>query len=328
LFAANVVEHVATHLSLPSRWLNAPMERAVRRMWGPTADDPRIHCNDMVSPIPFKLVSTFGKDVALVTNPLHFVLFGAVFVGWVIGLPRRRMLLVRVGGVVTVGAMLYCMLFKWQLWTVRLTLPLYGWMAVGVGVWLEDRWVRWRRGMFGVVAICAVAQAVMRPVWFMPAFFFGEGPEGSGLSYDMSVADKMRRLAERRYRSTDMSAMRTSVPEVEKNGYSLFYTPRQRQYFGNETYRNASWRYAQLAETLRCVVRVRRESGVSKTVGLLISSDHSNLPPEVRREPFPCEYPMWTWGGCETDKTLGGWNISACRIPWRERGKFLARKAV
>ena len=307
LFAVNIVKHVATHLSMPVQFLNAPIERAVRKICGTAVDDPRIHYDGWMSPIPFKLVSTFGKEVLFVTNPLHFILFVAVFAGWVMGVSREKGLLSRVGVPVACGALLYCALFKWQLWAVRLTIPLYAWMAAGVGVWLAERESRFRCGVIDMLVVFAVMQAAVRPVWFMPAFLFGEGGAESGITREMTVSDKVRRLAERGFRRSDVESMRKTVPETERCGYSLFYTSRQRQYFGNETYRKGAWRHAQLENALRCVARVRGESGVSKTVGLLISSDNCNIPPEVHKEPFSCEYPMWTWGGGEDGR--GNWRL-------------------
>jgi hypothetical protein len=307
LFAVNVVKHAATHLSLPARALNAPVERMVRWLCGDMVDDPRIHYNGAVFLIPFKMVSTFGKDVGHVVNPLHAVLFGTVLAVWLRRWRRDEMLLLRVGIPVAGGALLYCALFKWQLWAVRLALPLYGWMAAGVGVWLGDRWCRRCRLGVNVLAVCAVAQAVVRPVWFMPAFLFGESEERSGITREMSVSDKMRRLAARGFPSSDIAAMRATAPEVERCGYSLFYTARQRQRLGNEMFWTASWRHGQLEDALRHVMRLREGAGVSKTVGLLMASDNSNLPPEVCREPFPREYPMWTWGGGEAGR--GDWRL-------------------
>jgi hypothetical protein len=158
------------------------------------------------------------------------------------------------------------------------------------------------------LAAFAVFQAAARPEWFMPAFLFGAGTEGSGITHDMTVADKMRRLSALGWPAQEVSAMRTTAPEVERSGYSLFYTPRQRQYLGNEMYWKISWSHGLLADALGCVERLRGEDGVSKTVGLLISSDHSNMPPEVQREAFPCEYPMWTWGGGEAGR--GDWRLA------------------
>jgi hypothetical protein len=163
------------------------------------------------------------------------------------------------------------------------------------------------RCVLAVLAVCAVAQAAARPVWYMPAFLFGEGTAGSGITREMPVADKVRRLAALGWPAKELASMRTTVPEVERSGYSLFFTSRQRQHLGNETYQKASWVHEQLVDALRCVSRLRGESGVSKTVGLLVASDHSNIPPEVHEGAYPCEYPMWTWGGGETGR--GDWRL-------------------
>ncbi len=308
LFAVNVAKHVATHLAWPVRVLNAPMERTVRQVSGAAVEDPRIHYTGWFFPCPFKVVSTLGKDVPFVSNPLHVLLFGIALVVWLVKWKKARALLLKVGVPVVCGAMLYCAVFKWQPWSVRLTLPLYGWMAVGVGVWAGEQEPRRGCGVFGLLGLCAVAQALIHPLWFMPSFLFGEGTATSGITYDMTVGDKVRRLGILGWPKKELASMRATAPKAEQQGYSLFFTARQRQYFGNETYQRASWRHQQLEDAMQYVAQLRAKSGLSKTIGLLIASDHSNLPPEGSLEPFPYEYPMWTWGGGEAGR--GDWRFA------------------
>ena len=159
-----------------------------------------------------------------------------------------------------------------------------------------------------VLAVCSVAQAAVRPMWFMPAFLFGEGTPESGITYGMTISDKVRRLAALGWPVREMASMRKTVPEVERHGYSLFYTARQRQrVFGNEIFRRGSWVYSQYEAALRMTSRLRDGDGVAKSVGLVISSDNGNLPPEFWREPLADEYPMWTWGGGEAGR--GDWRL-------------------
>ncbi|MDX9867302.1 MAG: hypothetical protein RBT78_05200 [Kiritimatiellia bacterium] len=293
--AVNVVRHVATHLTFPLRVLNRPLERAVAKWAGAELNDPDITYCGAVYDWPFALIPPLGKGTASAANPLHLLLFTVAGAVWLIRWKRNRDLVMAFGLPVWIGAGMYCLLFKWQLWSARLQIPLFLLMGTGVAVWLERcrPGARVRAGVLGVMMGYAAFHLFLRPTWYLPPFLYGRGTPGGGIPEHVSVAKKVRMLMAGNWPRAELRHMARTVPPEMAWGYSLFFTPRDRQYLGNETFLERNTEYAVLRECLAFLLEACGRQGFCPTIGLLISSENGRLAPEARLMPYSYEYLFW-----------------------------------
>lgn len=297
-FVVNVVRHAAQHTAAPLRIMNRPIEKAVARFAGSLLNDPDITYTGPRLDSRFRLVPPLGKASSAASNPLHFLLFTFVSVCWLLRPNRNNDLLFKFFIPSAAGIMLYCLLFKWQLWAARLQIPLFLLMAAGAAVWLErlgEERAKAVRCLSAVLAVYAVAHVLLRPTWYMPAFLFGHGGVGSGITEDMSVSAKIKVLNRCGWPKDELRAMAESAPPEVARGYSLFVTCRDRQYLGNETYFAMTVPYACLREVMGFLQSDEVRNLYHSTAGLLIASDHGNIAPEISIQPFPYEYVFWAW---------------------------------
>ncbi len=296
-FAVNVVKHASLHTAAPLRIMNRPVEKAVARFAGRLLNDPDITYTGPLLASGFRLVPPLGKASLAASNPLHFLLFTLAAVCWIFRPGRYGDLLLRACVPAAAGALLYCALFKWQLWAARLQIPLFLLMAAGAAVWMEGFGARAKaaRCVSAFLTAYAVAHVLLRPTWYMPAFLFGRGSGGSGITEGMTVSAKVRRLNSCGWPINELRAMSDSAPPEVARGYSLFFTARDRQYLGNETYFAMTVPYACLREVMGFLQSDATRGLYQSTIGLLSASDHGNIAPEINIMPFPYEYVFWAW---------------------------------
>ncbi|MDD4102118.1 MAG: hypothetical protein PHU80_05735, partial [Kiritimatiellae bacterium] len=298
-FAVNAVKHAAQHMAAPLRILNRPLEKVVTRFSGQLLNDSDITYVWTLLDSSFRLVPPLGKSCSSASNPLHFMLFTILGLCWLVRPVRYLRLLSAIFCPVAAGALLYCALFKWQLWAARLQIPLFLLMAAGSAVMLErlESNAKAARLISVLLTVYALTHILLRPTWYMPAFLFGRGSVGSGIVENMTVSDKVRALSRVGRPSSEVRLMAASAPPEVACGYSIFYTSRERQYFGNETYRAMSLPYACLQEVIGLIKSDNSRQLYHTTVGLLLGSDHGKIPPENGRLPFSYELIFWAWAG-------------------------------
>lgn len=119
----NIARNAGLHLQTPSAALNRATENLLRSgvaLAGANIDDPR-----SLWPGQQFHVRPPHFDPDLLGNPLHFLLALAagvvVLLDWRRLTPAHRLLLVAVAG----GALLFCLVLRWQQWHTRLHLPLF-----------------------------------------------------------------------------------------------------------------------------------------------------------------------------------------------------------
>jgi len=158
--AGNVVRNVAMHLGLPSEPANERLTQMVRSVLGQQAGNPGTTWNHAT----FSIESSWSEDIA--GNGLHMVLIlGALVVG-VVG--RRAGRIARVySAMLIVGALLYCVVLRWQPWASRLHTPLFL-MAlplvatiVADGAALARDW--WRVALVTVLFVCGLPYVLFNP---------------------------------------------------------------------------------------------------------------------------------------------------------------------
>jgi len=295
--AVNMVKHASVHLATPLRAMNLPIERGVARFAGDLLDHADIVYQDPLHDTRFRVIRPLGKATVAAANPVHFILFLMVGSVWLIHARRHFVLLTRCGLPVFAGAVLYCVIFKWQPWSARLQIPLFLLMGAGVAVWLERCGLPScvRKGGAVAIMVYALLHILLRPGWYMPPFLFGRGSAESGITENMTVGDKIRQLNISGWPKEEIRTMRATVPAVVARGYSLFFTERDRQYLGNETYLKKSEEYERLKELTRFLENAGQGKGYSPVIGLLVSSEHGNIPSENMREPYAYEYLLWVF---------------------------------
>ncbi len=296
--AVNMVKHAAAHLATPFNTLNRPIHQGVAWFAGDLLNHEDITYQGPLYDTCFRVIRPLGKATIAAANPVHFILFLVVGAVWLIHARRHFMVLTRCGLPVLAGAVLYCVIFKWQPWSARLQIPLFLLMGTGVAVWLEQsglpRYVR--KGGAVVMMGYALLHILLRPGWYMPPFLFGRGSGESGITEKMTVGDKIRRLNSQGWPKEEIRTMRATAPVELARGYSLFFTERDRQYFGDETYYGETHGlYVAMKEMIAFLKKRKALQAYSPVIGLLLSSDHGNIPADDERVPFPYEYLLWVF---------------------------------
>lgn len=157
IVAGNVVRNSGTLLGTPFDVVNDHMADYLRsgmRAVGIAPDEP-----DAILGSPeYVIITSFSEDTP--PNVFHGLLaVGALLALLVNRSVRRKVWPLAVG---LVGSfLLYAVLLRWQVWTVRLFLPLIVLSAVLVAAWV----VRWPRRLAGLLLVVLVAQSVPWVVW-------------------------------------------------------------------------------------------------------------------------------------------------------------------
>jgi len=135
---SNVLRELAMHLQTPIDGLNDRETRAVRAVITILGVDPddRAFTNYTKFQIPHQY---FHRDEFYAGNPLHLALvvfaFAALLISW-----RRAPVAPAVLALGIAGAfLLYCSLFKWEIWCARLHLPLFVTASAVVALVIHSR---------------------------------------------------------------------------------------------------------------------------------------------------------------------------------------------
>ncbi len=120
--AANVLRETAIHFGTPFDAINRRNTSAVKKLihvLGVDPDDPQL-----IRPGPSFAIPAYSLDEYLAGNPLHLLLTGIAFIAVLAGMrryPREAALAI---GIIA-GFILYCAVFKWEIWAARLHLGLF-----------------------------------------------------------------------------------------------------------------------------------------------------------------------------------------------------------
>lgn len=294
LFRANLSQHICSFFSTPSGALNTLVERLFRVIGGPEfASEQTLYSGYNGGPVAFHLtLGTVGRNTSLASSELHFFAF-AVFAALCFAMPRkRRMDLLRFVIPVLLSFGLYCLVFRWQLWSARLFIPLFLLASAGLGKWISEM------AAFGSRAICfctglyALAHLALRPVYYVPPCVYGAQEVEGPVPLRSRIASALK--------GATPCEIPENAPEEARRGYSLLFTDRLRQSFGNEYSEDGGYLYGQFTEAWRFV----EASAASGEIGLMISSDNGNTPPE-RGVPFCSEYLFWKAAGNDTGLQKG-----------------------
>ncbi|HTO88628.1 MAG TPA: glycosyltransferase family 39 protein [Thermoanaerobaculia bacterium] len=166
---SNLARNLTLHLSLPNENWNGFLEggvEAFHRALGVDVNDPRSTWRGAQFHVPAGLSGTGRPDSeeALFAmfhdgragNPIHLVLLAGA---WVVLLTRRGLREERSVraylAATTAGALLFCIVLRWQPWNARLQLPLFLLAAPLAAIALaDDRRPAWaRRGCLALVAL-------------------------------------------------------------------------------------------------------------------------------------------------------------------------------
>jgi len=153
--ASNVLREAAMHLATPVDGFNQRATNIVRGLISHLGGDPddRAYTNYGNFEIPHQY---FLHDEYYAGNPLHLVLalfaFAAVFFVWRGGHTGATALALGIIG----GFVLYCSLFKWEIWCARLHLPLFVIAGAVIAVVICQRFPR----LTGTVVVIALISAI------------------------------------------------------------------------------------------------------------------------------------------------------------------------
>ena len=150
--ASNILRNAVLHLNTTSDQFNAAMTRAIARVHssaGIDVNDPRTTYSESLFEVPPE-----WDDEAIASNQLHFLLIVAV-TAWVT-LAYRTIPPTRYLWCILAGALLFCVVLKWQPWHSRLHLPLFMIAGAGIGASLE-RALTWKRLRWVAVALALTA---------------------------------------------------------------------------------------------------------------------------------------------------------------------------
>ncbi len=120
--ASNVLREASIHFGTPVDSINRRTTSAVRKIihiLGVNPDDPAL-----IRPGPLFAIPTYSLDEYLAGNPVHLLLTATAFV--IVLFAMRKMpheAALAIG--IIVAFILYCMVFKWEIWAARLHLPLF-----------------------------------------------------------------------------------------------------------------------------------------------------------------------------------------------------------
>ena len=293
-FAKNASVHVAT----PLYFLNRQVERVVRNFAGDLIEDPDICYQNRWYFTDYRIFTPLGKSHLTASNPLHFIFF--CFMVFVLVLHRfKNCGMILWGSVIPVafGALLYAFVFKWQPACARLQMPYFMLMCVGLAQWLDlckSKPVV-EKGTFVVFSGYAVIHVFLWQTWFTPAFLYGKLPVEIYGKDHATLEQKIRFLTEHRWDKEIIDSMRKDIPPELSNGYSVFFTNRNRQYFGN-SYHESPYDYMSVKKVVGYIETVVATRDYSLSIALLVSSDHGNIPCDsdnLDTHAFAYEFLFW-----------------------------------
>jgi len=296
----NYARHVSMHIAFPFYTLNRPVERVVRKLSGALINDPDITYQNSLCSTDYRIITPLGKYSSNASNPVQFVLYCVLLMAILLSRFKGAGSVSEYSVVpVLLGTLLYAIVFKWQPWCVRLQIPYFMLMMLGIVLWLETHKNTIVLGK--VAAFISLGYALLHIVllsdWYMPAFLYGQLPESSGLNVRASLAQKIAYLQGKGWPADVIAQMRLSVPAELSEGYSIFMTDRNRLYMGNFYREDTYNRYDDRVNAVEFLRQTTTNKNVSSNIGLIISSDHGNMQPErmsFENRPFAWEFVLWT----------------------------------
>lgn len=161
---SNIVRNAVLQLPTPSDRVNAAMTRAIVRMLaaiGVDANDRRTTFADKKFEVPAE-----WDDEGQGSNQLHFVII--IVAGICMAWKYRKEPATKYFWCVLAGALLFCLVLKWQPWHSRLQLPLFviagGAVGAAVERHLAPNRLRWIAIALALIAIHPTFRNNMRPI--------------------------------------------------------------------------------------------------------------------------------------------------------------------
>lgn len=167
---SNAARNATLYLGSPSEALNRRLAGAVARVhrWiGQDLNDPRTTLWVLKYEVNWQ-----PRSEPTAGAPAQFVLGGGV-IAWVLLRGRRRPETWRLLAMAAGGALLCCVLLKWQPWGARLHLPIFVLLAPLIAVAAEEMGA-WAAGFAGLVCVAGwlpSAESDARPWWTPPTIF-------------------------------------------------------------------------------------------------------------------------------------------------------------
>jgi hypothetical protein len=139
--ASNVLRELAMHLQTPLDALNDRETKAVRAVISILGVDPddRAFTNYTKFEIPHQY---FHRDEFYAGNPLHLALVVFAFAASLISWRRAPVAPAVVALGIAAAFVLYCSLFKWEIWCARLHLPLFVTASAVVALVIHSRFAK------------------------------------------------------------------------------------------------------------------------------------------------------------------------------------------
>lgn len=297
--AVNYLRHISMHTATPLYALNRQVEKVVRNFAGELINDSDISYQNELCFSDYRIFTPLGKYSSNASNPVQLGVFVWLLAAIIWARFKRAAPVLEYSVIpVLLGGALYGLVFKWQPWCARLQLPYFMLMVVGIVLWLESRVhaVRTEKIIsFGCLSYALLHVGLFND-WYMPAFLYGRLPVSSGYAADATLAVKIQYLQKNRWSKETIKEMQSTVPLVLERGYSIFLTDRNRLYIGNQFHDYLYSRYDDCCTAIDFLKEITEDDRFSSTVGLLISSDHGNMLPEVgssAQPPFSWEFLLW-----------------------------------
>lgn len=152
ILASNIIRNIGLHVGTPVDRINQHLDAVIEtlhRLIGISASDPRTTWRDT----EFHALASLHEDAA--GNPAHLLCIAACMLACFVAFAKDRTILRHVGMILG-GAILFCLLFKWQPWHSRLHLPLFVVSAPIVGLVLG----RFRPHIADLVVTCLLIAAL------------------------------------------------------------------------------------------------------------------------------------------------------------------------
>lgn len=191
----NVARNVGVHLGTENPALNAKIERALVGIIHASGGDPM----DPRSTWPGTKFTIFPPrtNPDEIGNPWHLLLIAVAFAMLPFGLRKKSWSVIHYAACVATGALLFCILLKWQPWHTRLHLPLFVLSAPLVAAAFSHRW--YTRRIFGAICLVLFVPVIrdtydyqLSPVVPLASFFRWEMPGVTDVVPGSNAARKIR----------------------------------------------------------------------------------------------------------------------------------------
>lgn len=191
----NIARNVGVHLGTENPALNVKIERALVGIIHATGGDP-------MDPRSTWLGTRFTISPPRITpdeigNPWHLLLIAVAFAMLPLGLNKKTWGVIQYAACVAAGALLFCIVLKWQPWHARLQLPLFVLSAPLVAAAFSHR--RYTQRVLGAICLVLFVPVIrdtydfqLRPVAPLTSLFRWEMPEAADLVPGSIAAHRIR----------------------------------------------------------------------------------------------------------------------------------------